>query len=91
MTLIHFRHWKTLEHLLRGQSLTVKLFKKNSKRQSHRLNTKSKMKLFSILGLYSTVNSQSFEPNPNWSDGQCPDLPAPENFDTDGFFGEWQM
>ena len=49
------------------------------------------MKLFSILGLYSTVNSQSFEPNPNWSDGQCPDLPAPENFDTDGFFGEWQM
>ena len=49
------------------------------------------MKLFSILGLYSTVNSQSFEPNPNWSDGQCPELPAPENFDTDAFFGEWQM
>ena len=53
--------------------------------------TKFKMKLFSLLSLYGAVNAQSFEPNPNWSDGQCPELPSPVNFDTDAFFGEWQM
>ena len=49
------------------------------------------MKFFPSLCLIGTVISQSTEPNPNWSDGQCPELPAPENFDTDAFFGEWQM